>query len=81
MNLAKLSIFVTLLSVPTIFMMVTVFIFPLLGLFIGYLSYRKKTSAARLGRADDTSNPAMPMYFSVATMVVEIFFINLTYRP
>ena len=81
MNLARLSIIITLLSVPTLFMMVTVVIFPMLGLLVGYLSYRKKTSENLLARTGGKANAAVPMYFAVATMIVEILFINLTYKP
>ena len=72
---------VGLIVVPTLFMMVTVVIFPMLGLFVGYLSYRKKSSENPLARTAGKANAAMPMYFAVATMVVEILFINLTHKP
>lgn len=77
---AKISFFCTLLSLPTMFLMITILIFPALGFFIGIKAYRQYMNEKKGLEERSTIIAAQPMIFAVVAFVLEICFVNGTYR-
>nr|WP_315224047.1 hypothetical protein [uncultured Albidiferax sp.] len=80
MRYSKLSVIITLLSVPTMFLMITILIFPAIGFLIGIKAY-KQYLHERVSPTDRTYLfAAFPMIFAVVVCIVELWFVNMTYR-
>lgn len=76
MPYAVISVLCTLLSYPSMFLMVTIFILPPLGLFFGLKSYRQRM---RQG-SRNCYTAAMPMLFAAASFFLQIYAVNTMYR-
>ena len=80
MKFTKLSVICTLLSYPTIFLMITIVVLPALGLIFGAISFRQHMRAAARPEDRRPLIAALPMIFAVVSFVLEIAFVNATYR-
>jgi hypothetical protein len=82
MSYAAISVICTLLSYPTMFLMVTIFILPPLGFFFGLKSYRQRLRAqTQMGLGEpNRCIAAMPMLFAAASFFLQIYAVNTMYR-
>ena len=80
MKYGYLSVVCTLLTVPTFFLMVTVILFPMLGLYFGCLSYSAHLQDNPNASSLKKFRAALPMVFAIATFLLGGALITTTYR-
>jgi hypothetical protein len=80
MPYAAISVLCTLLSYPTMFLMVTIFILPPFGFFFGLKSYRQRMRAQTRPDERNRYTAAMPMLFSAVSFFLQIYVVNTMYR-
>lgn len=79
-TLAKASILCTLLSIPVIWMLVTVFVLPPIGFVLGVRSYRKYKRELTNPQDRNLLVAAFPMGLAAVVFALEYWFLGATYR-
>ena len=77
---SKLSVIVSLLSIPTIFLLATIIIFPAIGFVLGIKAYKQDTGEQTWPNDQRPWRAALPMALAVALPILELWFVNATYR-
>lgn len=78
--MALLSLFLTLLSVLTLWLAITVFILPPLAAYVGYRAYRAQRQRHPSMTRTQKLVWLLPMLLAIVAMPVELYVINTGYR-
>jgi hypothetical protein len=77
---AVTSVACTLVSVPTMFLVVKIFIIPGLGLFFGWKAYRQYMREHPMPESQNRAAASLPMIFASLVLIAEVVFIDSTYQ-
>lgn len=80
MGYSKVSVICTLLSVPTIFLMITILVFPAIGFAFGIKAYGQHMRECTNPKDRKPLLAAGPRIFAIVVCILELWFVNSTYR-